>query len=123
MDLYNALYDQKYLNAGPLLDHAYPVFLERKNQKPMIIIMQQSNTAASGQIFFTKGTKKSIIKTQIAADLKNRDEKIQSVKEELDKREQLKTPFVSILKQKNGLNHIRNASRRLEDLRSFCLIR
>mgnify|MGYP000320310822 CR=1 FL=1 len=42
MDLYNALYDQKYLNAGPLLDHAYPVFFERKNTKPMIIIMQQS---------------------------------------------------------------------------------
>ena len=41
MDLYNALYDQKYLNAGPLLDHAYPVFL-KKNTKPMIIIMQQS---------------------------------------------------------------------------------
>ena len=30
MDLYNALYDQKYLNAGPLLDHAYPVFLKEK---------------------------------------------------------------------------------------------
>ena len=30
MYLYNALYDQKYLNAGPLLDHAYPVFLKEK---------------------------------------------------------------------------------------------
>ena len=41
MDLYNALYDQKYLASGPLIDHAYPVFL-KENTKPMIIIMRQS---------------------------------------------------------------------------------
>ena len=28
IDLYNALYDQKYLTSGPLLDHAYPAFLK-----------------------------------------------------------------------------------------------
>ena len=27
LDLYNALYDQKYLTSGPLLVHAYPPFL------------------------------------------------------------------------------------------------
>ena len=30
IDLYNALYDQKYLASGPLIDHAYPVFLKEK---------------------------------------------------------------------------------------------
>ena len=30
IDLYNALYDQKYLVSGPLIDHAYPVFLKEK---------------------------------------------------------------------------------------------
>lgn len=30
IDLYNALYDQKYLASRPLIDHAYPVFLKEK---------------------------------------------------------------------------------------------
>ena len=32
IDLYNALYDQKYIASGPLIDHAYPVFLKEKLQ-------------------------------------------------------------------------------------------
>ena len=46
-------------------------------------------TAASGQISSQKELKK-YYKTTIAADLKNRDEKIQSVKEELDKKRAIK---------------------------------
>ena len=37
MYLYNALYDQKYLNAGPLLDHAYPVFLKEKYKTKSVV--------------------------------------------------------------------------------------
>ena len=83
MYLYNALYDQKYLNAGPLLDHAYPVFLKEK-YKTNDYYNAAIYTAASGQISSQKELKK-YYKTTIAADLKTRDEKIQSVKEQLDK--------------------------------------
>lgn len=30
IQLYNALYDQRYLNRGPLLEVAYPAFLKKK---------------------------------------------------------------------------------------------
>ena len=56
-------------------------------------------TAASGQISSQKELKK-YYKTTIAADLKNRDEKIQSVKEELDKKRAIKKLHSSLYKNK-----------------------
>ena len=101
MDLYNALYDQKYLNAGPLLDHAYPVFLKEK-YKTNDYYNAAIYTAASGQISSQKELKK-YYKTTIAADLKNRDEKIQSVKEELDKKRAIKNSIRLYIKTKKWI--------------------
>ena len=101
MDLYNALYDQKYLNAGPLLDHAYPVFLKEK-YKTNDYYNAAIYTAASGQISSQKELKK-YYKTTIAADLKNRDEKIQSVKEQLDKKRAIKNSIRLYIKTKKWI--------------------
>ena len=54
MDLYNALYDQKYLNVGPLLDHAYPVFLKEK-YKTNDYYNAAVYSVASGSISSQKG--------------------------------------------------------------------
>ena len=101
MDLYNALYDQKYLNAGPLLDHAYPVFLKEK-YKTNDYYNAAIYTAASGQISSQKELKK-YYKTTIAADLRNRDEKIQSVKEQLDKKRAIKNSIRLYIKTKKWI--------------------
>ena len=87
MDLYNALYDQKYLNAGPLLDHAYPVFLKEK-YKTNDYYNAAIYTAASGSISSQKELKK-YYGTTITADLKTRDEKIQMIQEALDKKKEM----------------------------------
>ena len=76
MDLYNALYDQKYLVSGPLIDHAYPVFLKEK-YKTNDYYNAAIYTAASGSISSQKELKK-YYSTTITADLKTRDEKIQT---------------------------------------------
>lgn len=101
MYLYNALYDQKYLNAGPLLDHAYPVFLKEK-YKTNDYYNAAIYTAASGQISSQKELKK-YYKTTIAADLKTRDEKIQSVKEQLDKKKAIKNSIRLYIKTKKWI--------------------
>ena len=56
MDLYNALYDQKYLASGPLIDHAYPVFLKEK-YKTNDYYNAAIYTAASGSISSQKELK------------------------------------------------------------------
>ena len=84
IDLYNALYDQKYLASGPLIDHAYPVFLKEK-YKTNDYYNAAIYLAASGSISSQKELKKYYI-TTITADLKTRDEKIQTIQEALDKK-------------------------------------
>ena len=54
IDLYNALYDQKYLASGPLIDHAYPVFLKEK-YKTNDYYNAAVYSAASGSISSQKG--------------------------------------------------------------------
>ena len=88
MDLYNALYDQKYLASGPLIDHAYPVFLKEK-YKTNDYYNAAIYLAASGSISSQKELKKYYI-TTITADLKTRDEKIQTIQEALDKKKAVK---------------------------------
>ena len=88
IDLYNALYDQKYLASGPLLDHAYPAFLKEK-YKTNDYYNAAIYSAASGQISSQKELKK-YYSTTITADLKTRDEKIQTIQEELDKKKAIK---------------------------------
>ena len=88
IDLYNALYDQKYLVSGPLLTHAYPVFLKEK-YKTNDYYNAAIYSAASGSISSQKELKK-YYSTTITADLKTRDEKIQTIQEELDKKKAIK---------------------------------
>ena len=88
MDLYNALYDQKYLVSGPLIDHAYPVFLKEK-YKTNDYYNAAIYSAASGSISSQKELKK-YYSTTINADLKTRDEKIQMIQEALDKKKAVK---------------------------------
>ena len=88
IDLYNALYDQKYLASGPLIDHAYPVFLKEK-YKTNDYYNAAIYTAASGSISSQKELKK-YYSTTITADLKTRDEKIQMIQEALDKKKAVK---------------------------------
>ena len=88
IDLYNALYDQKYLTSGPLLDQAYPVFLKEK-YKTNDYYNAAIYSAASGSISSQKELKK-YYSTTITADLKTRDEKIQTIQEELDKKKAIK---------------------------------
>ena len=88
IDLYNALYDQKYLASGPLIDHAYPVFLKEK-YKTNDYYNAAIYLAASGSISSQKELKKYYI-TTITADLKTRDEKIQTIQEALDKKKAVK---------------------------------
>ena len=88
IDLYNALYDQKYLVSGPLIDHAYPVFLKEK-YKTNDYYNAAIYTAASGSISSQKELKK-YYGTTITADLKTRDEKIQMIQEALDKKKAVK---------------------------------
>ena len=88
IDLYNALYDQKYLASGPLIDHAYPVFLKEK-YKTNDYYNAAIYTAASGSISSQKELKK-YYGTTITADLKTRDEKIQMIQEALDKKKAVK---------------------------------
>ena len=57
IDLYNALYDQKYLASGPLIDHAYPVFLKEK-YKTNDYYNAAVYSAASGSISSQKELKK-----------------------------------------------------------------
>ena len=59
IDLYNALYDQKYLASGPLIDHAYPVFLKEK-YKTNDYYNAAIYLAASGSISSQKAVKNSI---------------------------------------------------------------
>ena len=87
IDLYNALYDQKYLASGPLIDHAYPVFLKEK-YKTNDYYNAAIYTASSGSISSQKELKKYYI-TTITADLKTRDEKIQTIQEALDKKKEM----------------------------------
>ena len=54
IDLYNALYDQKYLASEPLIDHAYPVFLKEK-YKTNDYYNAAVYSAASGSISSQKG--------------------------------------------------------------------
>ena len=49
IQLYNALYDQKYLNRGPLLEAAYPTFLKEK-YKSNDYYNAAIYSAASGQV-------------------------------------------------------------------------
>ena len=88
IDLYNALYDQKYLASGPLIDHAYPVFLKEK-YKTNDYYNAAVYSAASGSISSQKELKK-YYSTTITADLKTRDEKIQTIQEALDKKKAVK---------------------------------
>ena len=88
IDLYNALYDQKYLASGPLIDHAYPVFLKEK-YKTNDYYNAAIYTAASGSISSQKELKK-YYSTTITADLKTRDEKIKMIQETLDKKKAVK---------------------------------
>ena len=88
IDLYNALYDQKYLASGPLIDHAYPVFLKEK-YKTNDYYNAAIYSAASGSISSQKELKK-YYSTTINADLKTRDEKIQMIQEALDKKKAVK---------------------------------
>ena len=88
IDLYNALYDQKYLASGPLIDHAYPVFLKEK-YKTNDYYNAAVYSAASGSISSQKELKKYYI-TTITADLKTRDEKVQTIQEALDKKKAVK---------------------------------
>ena len=88
IDLYNALYDQKYLLSGPLLDHAYPVLLKEK-YKTNDYYNAAIYSAASGSISSQKELKK-YYSTTIAADVKTREEKIQTIQEELDKKKAIK---------------------------------
>ena len=88
IDLYNALYDQKYLVSGPLIDHAYPVFLKEK-YKTNDYYNAAIYLAASGSISSQKELKK-YYSTTITADLKTRDEKIQTIQEALDKKKAVK---------------------------------
>ena len=87
IDLYNALYDQKYLASGPLIDHAYPVFLKEK-YKTNDYYNAAIYTASSGSISSQKELKK-YYSTTITADLKTRDEKIQTIQEALDKKKEM----------------------------------
>ena len=87
IDLYNALYDQKYLASGPLIDHAYPVFLKEK-YKTNDYYNAAVYSAASGSISSQKELKK-YYSTTITADLKTRDEKIQTIQEALDKKKEM----------------------------------
>ena len=87
IDLYNALYDQKYLASGPLIDHAYPVFLKEK-YKTNDYYNAAVYSAASGSISSQKELKK-YYSTTITADLKTRDEKIQMIQEALDKKKEM----------------------------------
>ena len=80
IQLYNALYDQRYLNRGPLLEVAYPSFLKKKF-KSNDYYNAAIYSAASGQIASQKELKK-YYHTTITADLETRDQKIQSVQEE-----------------------------------------
>ena len=87
IDLYNALYDQKYLASGPLIDHAYPVFLKEK-YKTNDYYNAAIYTAASGSISSQNELKK-YYSTTITADLKTRDEKIKMIQEALDKKKEM----------------------------------
>ena len=87
IDLYNALYDQKYLASGPLIDHAYPVFLKEK-YKTKDYYNAAVYSAASGSLSSQKELKK-YYSTTITADLKTRDEKIQTIQEALDKKKEM----------------------------------
>ena len=87
IDLYNALYDQKYLASGPLIDHAYPVFLKEK-YKTNDYYNAAVYSATSGSISSQKELKK-YYSTTITADLKTRDEKIQTIQEALDKKKEM----------------------------------
>ena len=87
IDLYNALYDQKYLASGPLIDHAYPVFLKEK-YKTNDYYNAAVYSATSGTISSQKELKK-YYSTTITADLKTRDEKIQTIQEALDKKKEM----------------------------------
>ena len=87
IDLYNALYDQKYLASEPLIDHAYPVFLKEK-YKTNDYYNAAVYSAASGSISSQKELKK-YYSTTIAADLKTRDEKIKMIQEALDKKKEM----------------------------------
>ena len=106
MDLYNALYDQKYLGTGPLLEHAYPVFLKERYQTNDYY-NAAIYSAASGQLSSQKELKK-YYKTTIAADLKTRDEKIQSVKEQLDKKKAVKNSIPEFLRHNIVESEVRN---------------
>ena len=88
IDLYNALYDQKYLASGPLIDHAYPVFLKKK-YKTNDYYNAAVYSEALGSISSQKELKK-YYSTTITADLKTRDEKIQMIQEALDKKKAVK---------------------------------
>ena len=108
IDLYNALYDQKYLVSGPLIDHAYPVFLKEK-YKTNDYYNAAIYSAASGSLSSQKELKK-YYSTTITADLKTRDEKIQTIQEALYKKRPLRTRFESIEKTDDGSLLIQDAS-------------
>lgn len=84
IDLYNALYDLKFLSRGPLQKQNYPAYLKEKYQ-----LNDYYNsaiyTAASGQLSSQKELRK-LYQTTVTTDIETRTKKISSIQEELDKK-------------------------------------
>lgn len=96
IQLYNVLYDKKYLNAGPLITQTYPAWLKDKfgvNDYYNCAVY----TYASGILSSQKKLKDLYEKTR-AEDLKARDAKIGAIQHKLDNKRRLKDSIRDHLK-------------------------
>lgn len=101
MALYNALYDQKFLKTGPLCTQSYSSWLKEMygtNDYYNCAVYTYANGAISSQ----KELNKLYIKGK-ERDLKARDEKIESVQTQLDKKVAVKASLKIYAKSIAGL--------------------
>lgn len=96
IQLYNVLYDKKYLNAGPLISQTYSAWL-KENFGTNDYYNCAVYTYASGAVSSQKELKSLYEKTN-AEDLKARDAKIESTQRTLDNKRKLKESIRIYLK-------------------------
>lgn len=88
IQLYNALYDQKYFNKGPLAEQKYSAFLKDKFGMPAYY-SRAINSVASGQLSSQGELQKLRAKT-LEADIENRKKKIAELEDTLTKKRAVK---------------------------------
>lgn len=98
IDLYNVLYDLKFLNKGPLQKQNYPAYLKEK-YKLNDYYNAAIYTTASGQLSSQKELHK-LYQTTVTADIETRTKKVCSIQEELDKKRAVKDSIRTYTKTK-----------------------